>query len=278
MANLSFGIVKPPAAKKRVPVVDKNGKTTHVWKKDDEIKPTRSVPKLKPSNTGYTISDTRMVSIKNDDEYPVAIEGFSAMACPRCETFFSLDTEADAWQDNHNYTCENCGETNFIYDLIFSVREDSVKFLDDPEVTATTWFHTSVHENWYEHIFSGFEGDEIPAVHLGTEQAALDRVVALEYFNYDSAPMYLYEVKLKDGVDIAPVLSLDDNSLPEYVTDLTGYKDYSATGVSRYLNAYESPGSISLLANPECFDVVSRKLIPKNESMSSSISSIGFKL
>jgi hypothetical protein len=190
--------------------------------------------------------------------------GFSDLTMEKLRVLFS-------WKKT--FTCKRCSHVyRNIYEFDIWVRHDAAKFLKENTVRQHTWFHATDDSDWYQNISSGGrvdrprhgEGDVM--VHLGMEASAYARAQQLyaEFAGYEVLipEWFLYEVKLVDDAVIFPELQDDEDDFPERSVDTTSeYLEWEPNGVTRYLNAYEQPGSISLLANPKSFTVLNRRTL-----------------
>lgn len=149
-------------------------------------------------------------------------------------------------------------------------RKEHLPFLDVDNVRNATWFHATDVVDWWEQLPAGVdtyftadgrsiesvapteEGDLM--VHIGTRDAALDRALA-----QSTLDIWLHEVRLRPDTDIRDGVWEDEvTSFPERSGHCTS-GPWLGDGVTRYLNRYEMPGSVSLLANPRNLELVSRK-------------------
>jgi hypothetical protein len=209
-------------------------------------------------------------------ELQIAEPGKSGLVCPRCR-YNLTHSEATA----PVAACPSCKRRTPGHDSYnLRVIAEQASFLDAENIRTTRWFHATDVENWHETVTAidaseevrSFQGDEefVPGdyslmVHLGTVDAALHRaldVIACGADNAAARTWYIHEIVLNEDADIAPTICEDDNDVaPYYAIDcgdnnIFGTTGYSATGITRYLNRYEAPGSISLLAHPKSFHVV----------------------
>jgi len=197
-----------------------------------------------------TVDDTDSV-IVDGEEIPIALDTHSPIACPKCETFFPEGIEGSVWTNAYHCVCQNCGEVTHIEDVICAVRESSAAFSRPDAVKEASWFHFSTKERWHEGVLNSPDN---PVVHLGTEEAALDRG---RHIGRSTKPMYIYEVRLNSDVVISNPMFLDEDSdQPRTIEEMGKKRDMTADGVNRYLNRYENAGSVSLMANPRAFEVV----------------------
>jgi len=259
----------------KTPIIDKNGKQTHVWKKTDLSSGVqRSIPDVSVKSSLEEDLDAKLakhfdIISFNGREFGVAPEGFSGAYCLTCFSPFRKEELND-----EVFTCNTC-HTKTFSDLTGTViRHDALKFLDDQEVLNSSWFHITTKSDWLTEVTSV---EKTPLIHLGTEEAAYDRLEQLK--KNASSPksktsqtkdFYLYEVRLLPHASMSNQLVEDNNELaPEHVGEINQYamnfsrsfqeqmlRDYDLYGTTRYLNSYEAIGSISLLTNPMHLELV----------------------
>lgn len=232
------------------------------------------------------------VLVSGSRSWVVAPEGKTAMMCSRCEDFLPADHPYGPSITAHGTQgvpcltpgCRGRISSQSIAHPYLGVAQDSAKFFDPQAVADARWYHvTDRGEEWYNSLHEYAEskaaefGREpegyLPLVHLGTHQASMERLSARgrHAIRGSREPRWaLYEVSLKDVADISPVVTLDDNQYaPQQVGDLWARRstpgvyseqsDYRA--VTRYVNQFESIGSISLVADPSRFTIEKVTLI-----------------
>jgi hypothetical protein len=185
----------------------------------------------------------------------------SPYSCKTCGTYASKAQEAALGKDMHeSFTCLGCGRELWLAAMALDLRGSEAKLLSEVAVRNARWYHISPREDWDE-------GTKVQQVmtHLGSKEAALDRLRQVMRAPIAPATYYLYEVALKLEAPVLPELVVDQlGSWPEQSNE-TGHGKHwylQAGGVSRYMNQYEEPGTISLLADPESYEVVNRLEIP----------------
>lgn len=183
-------------------------------------------------------------------DIPVAPAGVSAVFCPKCHRHLSLDEEKNV-RDSMGRCCGYgvFESGNLLSEGKLSLQKKSVPFLNEDGVRSARWFHATRRTNWYEGLFTNAS----PALaHLGDYDTAMER------FSIRSKPgekWRMYVVELLPTVTVSPEISADENvAAPQFARDLP-YKQYQGD-VTRYINEWESIGSISLLATPDSFRVV----------------------
>jgi hypothetical protein len=166
-------------------------------------------------------------------------------------------------------TCCNCEEKySNLSQFEIWVRPDAASFFSEKKVRSGTWFHATDNPDWFKSVQNGGDsnnedyGSGDVMVHLGMKDSAIARANQRkdEYLTYGIAldRWFLYEVKLADEAQIHAEIQEDDNEFPTRSNQKAPeYFDWLPYGVTRYLNAYELPGSISLLANANSIKLLS---------------------
>jgi hypothetical protein len=182
---------------------------------------------------------------KNGTEFYLTPEDNSAdFFCYFCQEGMTDDSDEKGFKAS----CGSCGHTVTRSDEAGALlRRSEVMFFNDNEVKRTTWFHSSETPNWAELVKSG----EISTVHAGSMNAAEDRVTGLRRKN-DDKETWVYELRIKPEASINPSMFNDD---PIHSRKWSA-KD--KPGVTRYMNLYEDPGSISLLMDSSDFEVIGK--------------------
>lgn len=149
--------------------------------------------------------------------------------------------------------CPNCGLSVRKADCDILVRPSSERYRDLDAVMSSSWFHFTFVDDWFN-VVTG-KGQLTPAVHVGTFDAAVERGRdAINY--YDTPTNDLYEIRFKPGTKFDDLIHSDkENRWEERASDLP----YDA---ARYVNKYESPGSISIICDPRVLEVVAVHNLP----------------
>lgn len=195
--------------------------------------------------------------------WSIAPEGMSAIFCDDCGTYATMEQNA-TFDSGCTDNCRSCGA--FISYTIsgLSVRADNAHFLDVAEVRKASWFHATLRSDWMGDLAqtnaqvqsAGVTKDDQFMAHVGTLDAALARLIDAMKFKDADTVGYVYELRIKDSADIHDLIYDDENeTAPQWAHECTS-KGYSKD-VTRYVNRYESIGSISLLINSDAFEVVS---------------------
>lgn len=153
--------------------------------------------------------------------------------CSACGCFLTLTQLSYIAGDFIDSTpCRRCGLPVKMESADVVLSKDSVRRSRRPE--SFDWFHATTTEDWLPKMV--FEGVE--SVHIGTKQAATDRVHGL-FVDGDDI-VYLNKVRIRKGLEFIPGIFEDDNSV-----------ECENDGLPRrYTNRWESPGSLSIAINP----------------------------
>jgi DNA-directed RNA polymerase subunit RPC12/RpoP len=191
----------------------------------------------------------------------IATEGNSGWFCKTCG--YSLSWEDAEQVGRENYKCKFCNQKIVFKSLGLKVIEEDVKFFDINNVYNTSWYHASQKDNWLENILS-YNNPSV--VHLGSKNTALSRKKDYDNSNHlldnsvEGSDWFLYEVKILPSASISKRVWEDvDKDFPRNVDELLESK--YLFDIIRYVNFWERPGSISLLANPNFIKVVNKKIL-----------------
>lgn len=194
-----------------------------------------------------------------DDAWEISPEGSTGANC-KCGAYLTrTQTEQLSWQSIKCTVCQ-ARINNFSELNAPSISHESRVFLDDEEVRKASWFHITTDPEWASNVS---ENADLPVIHVGSENAAQDRLTMIQDdLSYD-AKAYMYEVRLKPELGIIPEVHGDGN---DFQPKLARERDeYERGKVTRYVNSWEDAGSISLLIEGNMFSVVSRKEINVHE-------------
>lgn len=185
---------------------------------------------------------------------PLAPQGKAALMC-QCGEFATYEQEDQAVRE-HFYLCSSCGKHVFL-GRHSGIKEDALTFYDTDVTLNSHWYHATASEDWFNAITNA---NPLPMVHIGTKFAAESRArVMRDSIPHRGKQWWIYQLSIKPGTDIAPLVLDDFNGdAPETSDQAEQHLLYAENGVTRYLNRYESVGSISLLANPHCLVVVDK--------------------
>lgn len=191
--------------------------------------------------------------------------GLSPFRCDNCSTHITKQNESDSplWHEVPLVECELCEDLN---EGSITVIPESSSLLQAEVARDTIWFHTTYVENWFEKVSTGQvmeeqrEDGDFLYVHVGSENAALDNAHYKYFDGYshsDEPTVMLYQVKLKADAVLSPRVVNDDETWRDFDSVVEGSKEAIGGDAVRYLNRWESPGSISLLVDARQLELVS---------------------
>lgn len=200
--------------------------------------------------------------------------GFN-MTCGVCEGVTPIGADTYLRDSQHaRVQCQHCAGEIWYGPNAMALRDADDPALDDDSAYRVAWYHTSAVPGWpadsrpmtpgqaefIAHMASPDvveavrERHEDQALHLGTYEAAIESM--LRKMHYDDAggtQFWLYRVALRrDGTTIRPGYL---NESREEISQAT-QNELGEWGVVRYLNTWESPGSISIAVRPRSLAAV----------------------
>lgn len=177
-------------------------------------------------------------------------------------------------RDSARIKCAHCPHNIHYGPYVMTLREVHDPVLDDEEALSVAWYHTSTHAGWPPHgrpltpqevgflsrvvpddvAESVRERHENQSLHLGTYEAAIESMLRrMRDEDQGGAQFWLYRVALRRGsVMIEPGYR---NESMEDISQIT-QEELGDWGAIRYLNTWESPGSISLAVHPRSLAAV----------------------
>ena len=188
-------------------------------------------------------------------ELRVAPQGLSGAYCYDCLGFFPWDVVSHDAADT--FDCPNCGVSVGQHFWHTGITSDGALFADNRHVYASSWFHSTTNPDWLSSVQNA---GQVPLVHVGSRMASKQRHSNLRKSGVNE-PFYLYETRLNASVSLCDGFVDDDNDdAPKLVGEVAG-PQYDTFGATRYVNAYEHIGSVSLLVNPAGLSLVKRTLL-----------------
>lgn len=188
--------------------------------------------------------------------------GLSALYCCKCGNHFSI-TEQERLLNNYGVDCSKCDHREDEMEAGVTIHPDYFDFLKKDNLRANdrVWYHATTRENWYDSLESyAFTTERDPLVHIGSKATALDR--ARQMAKIWRGEGWLHTVKILPYAEISNFVVEDMNYWPERAHEI-GRGDFKKfTSVTRYLNRYEEPGSISLLVDYRVIRVVDTVRLP----------------
>lgn len=205
----------------------------------------------KDVNPNGSVETKTAIASAEPGRIQLAPEGFSGLYCLNCRTYLTHEEKDTLTNNSEGMQCPKCRTQIYLELMGVDIEASEAPLLTDEVVRRRSWFHVTSNPNWMDKVLETGDEDEQDQilVHVGSKQATVDRLRDLA--KYSKGTYYLYELKIADDARIAPSLFTDDeDACPGKVRDVKK-SGYEARGVTRYVNAYEAPGTISLLANPE---------------------------
>lgn len=176
----------------------------------------------------------------------------SPLYCLACKTHASKYSQNQFLRSLVVY-CQKCDQYNDESEVGVKVVPSSAQYIKIAPTRQSYWYHSTYVDRWGEK-YTEF-GDPI---YLGTRNAAIRRYKDLASdptFTKESG--WLYKVKLKPRVKIHRYVLDDDHLMPSTAE----FQDR----VVRYVNLFESVGSISLVTRADQFDIVDVVKLKKHE-------------
>lgn len=160
--------------------------------------------------------------------------------------------------DNDYISCNKCSKKLFIEDTVLILTHKVKNLMRDTElVKEDYWYHaTSMYNaDWLERVINNQVN-----VHVGEELAAHERALTLySHASFDKPePYLLFTLKLKTEASVSKTINTDTND-----DDDLGNSDLEV-----YLNHWESPGSVSIYANPKMLEIVDIRMVTIEEASS----------
>lgn len=204
---------------------------------------------------------------KRFETIKVAEPGTSGKRCMDCNEYLpaSLVAEIDSFDNaGKRFNCNSCnglidwsvGHVPYVVEVL---PEDAEPLISKEAVKNQSWFHATTVPNWGEDIM-----DAGVYIHAGSEVAAEERIKAVQRYT-PTAEYYVYELRLKASSKVADDIYYDDNNWPETIdaSSASGPKKdvVNKYQVNRYVNVWETAGTVSLLSDPNMFNIVGVKVI-----------------
>lgn len=193
--------------------------------------------------------------------------GLSPFRCDNCTSHISKRNELNSplWHENIEVECSLCGHVNKGSQTVIPT---SAPLLKTAVAQDMVWFHATYVDDWFEKISNGRDMEEEDGyflyIHVGSEDAARE-IANHKYFDgypsRDELKIMLYQVRLKAGAALSSRIVNDNETWRDFGSVTDGSKSAIGGDAVRYLNRWESPGSISLLVDASKLELVSVKQI-----------------
>jgi hypothetical protein len=213
-------------------------------------------------------------------ERPVTFDYGYNMRCAECPGITPL-TAAEYFSapNGAHVDCANCGYDIHFGPAVMTIRDADDPVLDDQQASRVDWYHTSTAPDWPpaarpmpasaarlltrvmrpEDVHRARHTYQTQALHLGTYESAIESMLRRMRDQDDGgAQFYLYRVALRCGLTIEP--GWRDENLAE-AAQIT-QSALEKVDAIRYLNVYESPGSLSLAVRRRAIHSVQRVSLP----------------
>ncbi len=209
--------------------------------------------------TPYTYEPVTLKSFKNTTTVlSVQEPGVTGKRCRKCGESFSIKflKKVDQLKPGQSVSCkcghvltwDNAVEAPYVVDIN---RKDYGLVVNADEVLSRPWFHSTSNPNWWKDV-NAPENKGL-FVHTGSRDAAEDRLShVLEWSNDPNEEMYIFELEIRPGTKVQDDVMWDENRWPDTVKDnkSSTVTPIAPQGVTRYVNQWENPGEVSLIASP----------------------------
>jgi hypothetical protein len=196
------------------------------------------------------------------------------MTCEHCDGITPLTADTYHRERHHaRIKCAHCPADIHYGPYAMTLRDADDPVLNDETALRAAWYHTSTAPGWptrnrpltpeQAEFISRVTSDDVAdsirqrhenqALHLGTYEAAIESMLRkMRDEDAGGAQFWLYRVALRDGTMIKPGYR---NETFEDISQIT-QEELGDWGAIRYLNTWESPGSISLAVRPQSLAAV----------------------
>lgn len=203
-------------------------------------------------------------SLGSIEDLTLAPVGMSSIACKVCGRY-----QPHAFRAHENMAiCYHCGEYTSVQHFYVDLRAGEEKYLDDSVTLNSNWYHISKQADWANSVQQGgrehFEDGIM--VHVGSKEAALDRLRDIRRVDMDVDDYYLHEVRLAPNTELSPNVMRDEDYWPARGSEAGTYEHFgiSSAGATRYVNGFEAPGTISLITNGKRIQPVTSIRLPSD--------------
>ncbi len=207
-------------------------------------------------------------------ERPVNFRYGYNMTCEHCGGITPLTADTYHRERHHAHIkCAQCPADIHYGPYAMTLRDADDPVLNDEAAIRAAWYHTSTVPGWpprgrpltpeqagfLSRVTSDDVADSIrqshehQALHLGTYEAAIESMLRkMRDEDAGGVQFWLYRVALRDSTMIKPGYC---NETFEDISQIT-QEGLGGWGAIRYLNTWESPGSISLAVRPQALAAV----------------------
>jgi hypothetical protein len=202
------------------------------------------------------VKDKLGLLIYQGNPYVLGDSSKSVYYCLDCNTQFPKSDEytTPGWKKR----CEGCRELSEDGIVGHTLKPGEERFFEKEAVLESEWYHyTAQGDHWESFLAPG--NPKAKMIHLGSEDAALHRRSSTRGAIRGTEALRVYKVRLKQDAVVADNILQDDpfnDRTAPLVADGGIQKGILMSGVTRYVNDYEDPGSMSLMVNPELIEIV----------------------
>jgi hypothetical protein len=216
-----------------------------------------------------------MSTMRDLNEQSVSFRYVYNMKCEHCGGVTPLSASTYYREQGHSarIKCKHCPTDIHYGPNALALRDAGDPVLNDQVALDTAWYHTSTHSRWppsgqrmtpagtalLRHGTSDDAADSVrerlenKALHVGTYEAAIESMLRkMRDEDMAGERFWLYRVELRRKVTIE--LGYRNETFEE-VAQIT-QAELGDFGAIRYLNTWESPGSISLAVHPRSLAAV----------------------
>lgn len=150
--------------------------------------------------------------------------------------------------EDAGYHCE-CGTRLTLYDLVIVPTDSAVERMR-VSPSSFRWYHATQVPDWHNTVVMAGA-----SVHVGEHTTSRDIALAAWYHEKEPQPFWMYEVEIDPEAPVSPRVYRDMNDDMIFPPD----------AVCRYVNRWESPGSLSLYLPAKFVKVVEvHKFFPED--------------
>lgn len=181
--------------------------------------------------------------------------GLSGMVCTNCKKHLTNPEEQEVLTEY--FLQHDCGKELYIEGVRVKVLHRYQHLLDIKKARKQPfWYHATNDENWPKDNKNPRQGD-VWLAHIGSKESALDRAAHQGYSS-------IYKLTIDPETHWSPHVTDDWNEWPTVLEELDMEIYHKFSEVTRYVNRYEIPGSISLLVASDKIHVVDCEAIPQH--------------
>lgn len=143
--------------------------------------------------------------------------------------------------------CRECGSRM----VGFRVRDSDREILDDPTKSMErVWFHATDNPDWLEDVIEAGV-----TVHLGSFATALNAAA----MRSERDESYVWKIQINESATVVPWVAPD--SVDKWIEDVEEFTANTGFDFLNYVNLYESPGSISMIGDPNMITILGMEVI-----------------